>query len=451
MDLILRNGHIFYRGELVEGDIGIEGEIIQEVGELRGKSGKIEIDLGGRTVLPGIIDSHTHFGIEMMGAKSPDDFWYGSRSAIYGGVTTVIDFTEQRKGESLIKSFERRKEEAENKAIVDFSLHINITDFKVDYKREIEELISKGVKSFKFFTAYRSRGLMASDEKLYEAFSIIKENGGLAMVHCENGDIVDYLVEKFIKEGRKEAIYHAKSRPNFVEAEAISRVSYIAEATGCPLYIVHVSTKEGLLEVKRAKERGVELYAETCPQYLLLTEEKLKGEEGIYYIATPPLRKEEDCEALFRGISEGTIEVVSTDHAAFTKEQKKMGGGLFYKTPNGLPGVETLFPLLYTEGYLKGRITLKRLIEVLSINPGRIFGLKGKGEIMEGNDADMIVVDDGKTLKLHHLHGTTDFCPYEGMELTGIPYLTLRRGDILFRDGEFLGGNKRGRFIKCWS
>jgi dihydropyrimidinase len=451
MDLILRNGRIYYKGELVEGDIGIDGEIIQEIGDLRGRPGRLEIDVEGRTVFPGIIDSHTHFGIEMMGVKSPDDFWHGSKSAIYGGVTTVIDFTEQRRGESLIKSFERRKEEAEKKSILDFSLHINLTDFRIDYKKEIGELISRGVRSFKFFTAYRARGLMASDEKLYETFSIIKENGGLAMVHCENGNIVDYLVEKFIKEGKGEAIYHSLSRPNFVEAEAISRVIYIAEATSCPLYIVHVSTKEGLLEVKRAKERGVELYAETCPQYLLLTEEKLMGEEGIYYIATPPLRKEEDCEALFKGISEGLIDIVSTDHASFTKKQKKMGGGLFYKTPNGLPGVETLFPLLYTEGYLKGRITLKRLIEVLSINPGRIFGLKGKGEILEGNDADMVVVDDGKTLKLHHLHGNTDFCPYEGMVVRGVPYLTIRRGEILLRDGEFLGSNKRGRFIKCWS
>ena len=451
MDLILRNGRIYYKGELIEGDIGIDGEIIQEVGDIRGKIGRLEIDMRGRTVLPGIIDSHTHFGIEIMGVRSPDDFWYGSKSAIYGGVTTVIDFAEQNKGESLIKSFERRRREAEKKTIVDFSLHINLTDFGIDYKKEIEELISKGVKSFKFFTAYRSRSLMATDEMLYDAFSKIKENNGLAMVHCENGDIVDYLVEKFINEGKGKAIYHARSRPNFVEAEAISRVIYIAEATGCPLYIVHVSTKEGLWEVKRGKERGVELYAETCPQYLLLTEEKLKGEEGMYYIATPPLRKEEDCDALFKGISEGIIDVVSTDHAAFTKEQKKMGGSLFYKTPNGLPGVETLFPLLYTEGYLKGRITLKRLVEVLSINPGKIFGLKGKGEILEGNDADMVVVDEGKTLRLQYLHGNTDFCPYEGMEVKGVPYLTIRRGEILLRDGEFLGGNKRGRFINCYS
>jgi len=449
MDLILRNCRFFHRGEIIEGDIGIEGEKIEDIGDLRGKRATTEIDVKGKLTLPGVIDSHTHFGLEMMGERSPDDFFVGTRGALYGAVTTIIDFTEQAKGETLQASFLRRKNEAKGKIWTDFSLHINFTDFSTDWKSDVEKLISEGVKSFKFFTAYRKRGLMASDDELFEAFSFIGSLGGVAMVHAENGDLVDFFTEKLVKEKRTEPIYHARSRPNFVEAEAISRVIYIAEATGCPLYIVHVSTKEGLEEVKRGKERGVKIFAETCPQYLLLTEEKLKGPRGVYYIATPPLRTEEDNEALWEGVIRGTIDVISTDHAAYSKEQKERGGGEFQNTPNGLPGVETLFPLIYTEGVLKRGLTLERLVELLSINPSRIFGLENKGEIERGMDADIIVVDEESELTLQDefLHGGVDFCPYEGISVKGLPWLVLRRGEILLKENVFRGKSPSGKFV----
>lgn len=450
MDLILRNCHIFQNGEFKEGDIGVENEEIVHIGDLKGERATIEIDVNGRLVLPGVIDSHTHFGLQMMGEKSPDDFLKGTRGAIYGGVTTIIDFTEQAKGESLWTSFLRRRNEAQGKIWTDFSLHVNLTDFSHRWQEDVEGLISKGIKSFKFFTAYKKRGLMASDRELFEAFSYISSHGGMAMVHAENGDLVEFFTEKLINEGKIGPIYHARSRPNFVEAEAISRVIYIAEATNCPLYIVHVSTKEGLEEVRRGKERGVKIFAETCPQYLLLREEKLKGPHGIYYIATPPLRRKEDNEALWQGIFDGAIDVVSTDHAAYSKKQKEKGMGEFQKTPNGLPGVETLFSLIYTEGVLKRRLPIRRLVELLSINPSRIFDLSKKGKIEEGKDADLFVVDDEMevTLDDKSLHGGVDFCPYQGFTVKGLPSLVVRRGEILLRDRKFRGKIPQGRFIQ---
>ena len=449
MDLILRGATIVTARGLIEGDVGIEGERIARIGDLGGLPSKRELDLRGLLLLPGAIDSHVHFGLEMFGAKSPDDYYFGSRAAAHGGVTTVMDFTEQIPGESILDSFERKKEWGLRDAVVDFLLHINVTDFTTDYRCDIRRLIDMGVKSFKFFTAYRKRGLMARDDYLYDAMSVIRDAGGIAMVHCENGDIADYLAEKFIDEGKTTPIYHARSRPDFVEAEAISRVLYIAEATGCPVYIVHVSTKKGLEEVRRAKSRGVRVYAETCPHYLFLTEDKLEGEEGFQYIATPPLRKREDSLALWEGIKDGTIDTVATDHAAYSTEQKLLGGKEFHRTPSGLPGTETLLPLLYTYGVSAGEISLSRLAELISGNPARIFGLRDKGRIEEGAHADLVAVDPHKEVLLERdsLHGGTDFCPYHGFKVKGLPVFTLRRGELILEKGQFVGVRGKGSYI----
>ncbi len=449
MSILLRNGLIFYDRSLIEGDILVNGEKIEEVGDLSFVRADIEVDLKGRLVLPGIIDSHTHFGLEMLGFRSPDDFNRGTLSALYGGVTTVLDFTEQERGESLISSFNRRVQEAKGKSWVDYSLHINLTDFSTSWREEIGALIDKGIVSFKFFTAYRKRGLMAEDRELFEAFSIIRDLGGLAMVHSEWGDIIDILVERFIGLGKTEPLYHALSRPSFTEAEAISRVLYIAEATGCPIYIVHVTTREGLDEIRRAKNRGVKVSAEVCLHHLLLNEEKLKGDGGIYFIVTPPLRTSEDNDALWEGIFDGTVDVISTDHASYSKAQKEGGYGVFYKTPSGLPGVEHLFPLIFTEGYLKRGLPIERMVELLAINPARIFKLKGKGVLMEGFDADILVVDSEReiTVAQENLHGGVDYSPYEGFRLRGFPWLLMQRGEILLREGKLLANSPKGRFI----
>ena len=448
-NLLIKNGNIVNSEKIEKADILIENEKIKEIGEdLTFKEGEI-IDAEGNYIFPGVIDSHVHFQLPVKGTITADDFYTGTKAAACGGVTTIIDFAHpEKKGESLLKAVEKRISEAEGNVYVDYSLHTAIISSDNNILGEIPELIDKGITSFKLYTTYREEGIMVDDADLFFIMKKLTEFGGLPVVHAENNFLLEKLRAKYLSSGKTRAIYHARSRPNFAEDEAIRRAIYFADITNCPLFIFHLSTKEGLSSLTSARKKGKNVWAETCPHYLLLNENRLKGKDGNRFIMSPPLRTNEDKNALWHGLKRGDISVISTDHCSFNLQQKLASD--FSKVPSGLPGVETLLPLIYTHGVLKKRITINNLVEVLCENPAKIYGLyPKKGTISVGSDADIVIFDPEMkvTLDYKDLHMNVDWSPYQGWKLTGFPIYTILRGNIIYKEGKFLGEEKLGKFI----
>jgi len=453
MDMVIKNGVLVRHKEILHRDIGIRAGKIAKIAE-HISEGEGIIDASDRLVFPGLIDAHTHMETPVRGVLSSDDFSTGTRAAAAGGVTTIIDFTIQAKGQSLKESIEERKRQANGKAYIDYALHCNLTDFKISFLREIPEMIESGITSFKVFMAYRNDGIMVSNENLKLLLRETEKCGGLVQVHAENGFLLDYLVKKASQESNTSPVFHAKTRPNWVEEEAVVRAIALAEETNGRLYLVHLSTKEAIEAVRWGKKRGIKLFAETCPQYLVLDKALYEGNDGGYYITSPPLRSEEDRDTLWEGIKEGTIEVVATDHCPFTRAQKDSGKNIFFRTPNGLPGVETLLPILYSEGVVKRGLSPNQLVALLAYNPARIFGLyPRKGAIEEGSDADLVIFNPEREVKIQvsELHMNIDYSPYEGLTLKGVPEITISRGEIIYEQGNFPASPGRGRFIPATS
>jgi dihydropyrimidinase len=368
----------------------------------------------------------------------------------------VVDFDLQQKGETLLEAIERKQSWAEGKTVVDYSLHPAVMDPRPEVIAEVEKAcLEYGTPSFKIFMVYDFRVDDATMIKLLEA---TKRYGGLVQVHAENVYIIQHMNEVLERQGKLSPYYHAVSRPNIAEEEAVARAAKMVELTGSRIYIVHLSSKEGLWKVKEARDRGIDVYAETCPQYLLLTEERYKepGFNGAKYVMSPPLRTAESSEALWTGLKGGDLQVVATDHCPFDFEGKKdmFGKDDYKKIPNGAPGIETLLMLLHSEGVVKGRLSLERMVEVLSTGTARMFGLGEKGEIAVGKDADIVVFDPDQkfTIRRDKLHMNVDYTPFEGMEVTGMPTAVYSRGlKVAQWNGEqmaFVGEIGRGRFVK---
>lgn len=446
-DLCIKHGNVVSPAGVQKLDVGVaNGKIVSLEKDLSGKSTET-IDAANRLIFPGIIDAHTHFGIPILNTQSADDFASGSMAAAFGGVTTIIDFTVQQPGQSLLESFDSRLNQARGKSHVDFGFHVNITSQPEKWLQEISQLIRLGVRSFKLFFTYEN--MMVNERQFRLVMEKVAGQDGLVMLHAEDHHIVRTGIKQYVSAGETTPIYHARSRPPQAEALAIKRASRIARELGAPLYIVHLSSKAGLTEAKRARDAGAKLFLETCPQYLLLTEEAYLQPNGHYYITTPPLREKEDCKALWRALADDEIDVVATDHCPFTQSQKNCGNGEFHKTPNGLPGVETLFPLLFTYGVGRGRISTEKLVRLLAQNPARIFSLSSrKGKIAVGADADLIIwnpaVED--KISIRQLHGNADWNPYEGKKIAGRLEHTILRGQFLVRDGRFVGEAVKGRY-----
>lgn len=452
MDLIIKNGTVVTSSDTFVGDVGIAGDKIVALGaHIEHPQAQI-LDARGKLVLPGCIDVHTHMQLPFMGNVTIDDFELGSQAAACGGVTCFVDFAIQAKGETLIEAIEKRRAVADGHVHVDYSLHAGITDPTDEVLASIPKVIEYGVPSFKLFMIYFKEGWMINDGALHAILLAAREHGALVGVHAENPFILDYNVDKFKKEGKLDMPWHGRARPNFVEAEAIRRAIFLTEQADSRLYIFHMSTKEGVQLVAEAKGRGVAVFAETGPHYLLLTEKCYETPDGLNYLAGPPLRKEEDNAALWRGLSTGAVQVLATDHCAFSRAQKMSGGGQdFTKVPNGLPGIETLLPLTYSEGVRKGRISLNQMVELLSANPAKLFGLHPhKGSLAPGADADVVLLDPEKTQTISPevLHTKMDFNPFTGMKVTGWPVLTISRGRILWKDDQFQGDATWGRFVR---
>ena len=452
MGIVITNGKIVSSKEILEEDIRIVGEKIVEIGLNISKAEDEIIDAKGSYIIPGAIDVHTHFDADACGIVA-DSFYTGSKAAISGGTTTIIDFAEQEKGSTLKEALNQWSKKTKNNTYTDYGYHMTISDWNKETEKEMEDMVKEGITSFKMFLAYKD--LQVDDKTIYEALKKSKELGALVSFHCENGDIIDKLREEAILNGDTAPIFHAETRPASLEREAISRLTSIAEIVDAPVYIVHLSSKDGFHEIERAKERGQKVFVETCPQYLLLNKDYYlpKGQdpfEGAKYVMSPPLRDSQSNEVLWNGISSGEIDVVATDHCAFNyKVQKELGIDDFTKIPNGAPGVENRFKLIYTYGVKENRINIQKLVEVLAENPAKIFGLyPKKGVIKEGSDADIVIFNPEykSTIKAEEQIQNVDYNLYEGFPQYGQFEYIFLRGQVIVKDEEIINPNPIGKY-----
>lgn len=452
IDLLIRNGVVVTPEATIEADVAIVGEKVFALGE-RGSfsQAKQEYDAKGKFILPGLIDPHVHMAHPFKGQPSVDGFFTTTVSGAFGGTTTIIDFAIQwDKSRSVKELIQQRIADAENEVVIDFGLHATPTKSCEETIESIEAAMQLGVPSYKVYMIYRSQGRMVDDGILYRLLEEMGKGEGILMVHAENAPIAEYNQELFVSQGHTQPAYFPKVKPNVVEAEAINRVIFLNKAADSRLYIAHLSTREGLELIRRAQKRGEFVRVETCPHYLTLTSDLYGGQNGDRFICSPPLRSQADVNALWEGIADGTISVISSDHCGFSLKQKALGNGDFSQTPNGLPGIETRLPIAYTEGVKKRKISLNRMVEVLSTNAAKIFGLyPRKGAILPGSDADLVILDAAEpyTITAGGMHGAVDWTPYEGMQVYGSVEATILRGEFIVKDGELTVAKGYGHYL----
>jgi dihydropyrimidinase len=453
-DTIIANGTVATATDTYQADVAIEGGKIVALGrDLPRDNAKRVFDVPGKYIFPGGIDVHTHLDMPFGGTTSSDDFETGTRSAAFGGTTTLIDFAIQYKGQSLRTAFDTWMQKASTKAVSDYSFHCIITDLPDARLDEMKDLVRDGVSSFKLFMAYPGV-FMLDDASIFKALRTAGSSGAMVCMHAENGGAIDVIVKQALAEGKTAPKYHALTRPTTAEAEATARAIALAEMAGAPVYIVHLSCNDALERVREARDRGLPVYAETCPQYLYLSIENfdVPGFEGAKYVFTPPLREKWHQEKLWKGLKNDHLQVVSTDHCPFCfKEQKELGVGDFTKIPNGGPGIEHRMSLVYSGGVAQGRFSVNRFVELVATTPAKLFGLyPRKGTISVGSDADLVIFDpNGEhtiSAKTHHMR--VDYSMFEGIKVKGMPEIVFSRGRVLVENDKFLGRPGQGEFLK---
>jgi len=453
-DTIIKNGTVVTATDTYRADVAIANGKVSAVGaSLPADDASKIIDATGKLVLPGGIDVHTHLDMPFGGTTTADDFETGTRAAAFGGTTTLIDFAIQYKGQPLRQAFDTWMSKAASKAVCDYAFHCIVTDVSGGQLSEMNDLVHEGVTSFKLFMAYPGV-FMLDDGSIFKALQTTAKNGGLVCMHAENGSAIDVIVQQALAEGKKAPKYHALTRPTTAEAEAVGRAVALAEMAGAPIYIVHLSCNDALEKVREARDRGLPVYAETCPQYLYLSLENMDapGFEGAKYVFTPPLREKWNQEKLWSGLQRDHLQVVSTDHCPFCfKEQKEMGRDDFTKIPNGGPGVEHRMSLIYSGGVAGGRFSVNRFVELVSTTPAKLFGLyPRKGTIAVGSDADLVIFDPKRkhtiSAKTHHMR--VDYSMFEGIEVTGMADVVLSRGKVVVEGDKFLGRAGQGEFLR---
>lgn len=453
-DVLITDGTVVTASDTYAADVGIRDSKIAAMGaQLPRENATRVISAKGKLVMPGGIDVHTHLDMPFGGTTSADDFETGTRAALFGGTTTIIDFAIQYKGQTLRTAFDAWMKKAESRAIGDYGFHCIITDLPEARIEEMKELIRDGVTSFKLFMAYPGV-FMLDDASIFRAMKASSKNGGMICMHAENGGAIDVIVRQALAEGKTAPKYHALTRPTTAEAEATSRAIALAEMAGAPLYIVHLSCNDALEKVREGRDKGLPVYAETCPQYLYLSLEDMEkpGFESAKYVFTPPLREKWHQERLWSGLKHDHLSVVSTDHCPFCfKEQKEMGKDDFTKIPNGGPGIEHRMSLIYSGGVAAGRFNANRFVEITSTTPAKLFGIyPRKGTIAVGSDADIVVFDATRkhtiSAKTHHMR--VDYSMFEGITVTGMPDVVLSRGRVLVEGDDFHGKPGSGNFLK---
>lgn len=448
---LLKNGTLVSGEGTEKQDILIEGEKIVKIAPHIEAQDAEEIDVEGKLLFPGFIDGHTHFDLEVAGTVTADDFETGTKAAVLGGTTLVVDFASQDKGGHTLKEgLEKWHKKADGKCSCDYSFHMSIVEWNEETEKEIQDMIEEGITSFKLYMTYPA--MMVEDRDLYKILKKLNECGCFAGVHCENAGVIDALIEEAKKEGRLGPENHPLVRPDTMEAEAVHRLLVIAKEAGAPVMVVHLTNKKAYEEILKARENGQTVLAETCPQYLLLDDSAYSKPDfgGAVYVCAPPLRKKEDQECLWEGLAKGEIQTVATDQCSFTLEQKAMGKDDFTKIPGGLPGVQTRGTLLYTYGVREGKITVEQMCRLLSENPAKLYGVyPRKGALLEGSDGDIVVFDPEKESVISaKTHGyNTDNNPFEGFALHGDIDKVFLRGNLVVENGEVIK-EKAGTYIR---
>lgn len=465
MKTLIQGGTVISASDECKSDVLVEDGIIKLIGvNLPDHNIDEVIDAHGKLLLPGGIDVHTHFDLPMFDTVSSDDHYTGHKAAAFGGTTTVIDFVPQS-GSDLPKDIDTWFQKTELKAAIDYSFHMNISIFNDQVAKQIPGLIDLGITTLKVFTAYNNT-LRIPDVDIFKVMRIAKEHGFLTMLHAENGDIIEILVQEALSAGKTTPEWHAYTRPAWGAVEAVVKGISLSAHTGAPLYVVHMNAAGEVDQLAYGRDLGLPIMGETCPQYLFFTAKDLQRVDGAKWICSPPMRSEEDNERLWLGLMDGTIQVVGTDHCAFfydgTKALsyegkevripgKELGKNNFTKIPNGLPGVGDRLPILWTEGVGKGRISINQFVSLTATNPAKIFGLyPRKGVIQPGSDADIVIWDSEKKIDygLEWSHHRTDYNLYEGWKLTGFPEKVLLRGKCIVDGQSWLGKAGDGKFIK---
>lgn len=451
MKYLLKNGTLVSGEGTEQKDILIEGEKIVKIAPYIEDGDAEEINVEGKLLFPGFIDGHTHFDLEVAGTVTADDFETGTKAAISGGTTLVIDFASQDKGGHTLKEgLEKWHKKADGKCSCDYSFHMSIVEWNEETEKEIQDMIEEGITSFKLYMTYPA--MMVEDRDLYKILKKLNECGCFAGVHCENAGVIDALIEEAKKEGRLGPENHPLVRPDTMEAEAVHRLLVIAKEAGAPVMVVHLTNKKAYEEIVKARENGQTVFAETCPQYLLLDDSAYSKPDfgGAVYVCAPPLRKKEDQDCLWKALANGQIQTVATDQCSFTLEQKAMGKEDFTKIPGGLPGVQTRGALLYTYGVREGKITVEQMCRLLSENPAKLYGVyPKKGALLEGSDGDIVVFDPEKesviSAKTHAYN--TDNNPFEGFALHGDIDKVFLRGNLVVEGGKVVE-EKTGEYVK---
>ncbi|MGA2133055.1 MAG: dihydropyrimidinase [Bryobacteraceae bacterium] len=454
MPTLIQNGTVVTSEKTFPADILIEAGKIREIApHIPSDNATRIIDASGMLLLPGGIDVHTHLDMPFGGTTSSDDFETGTRAAAFGGTTTLIDFAIQARGMKMRDALDIWWKKADNKASIDYGLHMIVTDLYEAGLEDMDAMVREGVASFKLFMAYPGV-LLVDDATIFKVLSQSARNGALICMHAENGGVIDVIVRRALAEGKTAPIYHALTRPVAAEAEAVHRAIALAEIAGAPIYIVHLSSEDALNQVREARDRGLPAFAETCPQYLLLSTDDLARPnfEGAKYVFTPPLREKHHQPKLWDGLKNDHLQVVSTDHCPFCfADQKALGKDDFTKIPNGGPGIENRLQLIYHYGVNQGRLSLNRFVELVSTTPARLFGLyPRKGELAAGSDADIVIWDPEAehTISAGSHHMRVDYSMFEGFQVKGNARMVLSRGEVIVDGGQYLGRPGRGEFLK---
>jgi dihydropyrimidinase len=454
MRTLITNGTIVTADGSTAADVLIDGETIAQIGRDLAASVTADetLDASGKYVIPGGIDVHTHMELPFGGTFAKDTFETGTRAAAFGGTTSIVDFAVQGKGQSLRQGLDAWHAKAEGNAVADYGFHMIMSDVNDATLAEMDGLVAEGVPDFKLFTAYP--GVFYSDDgAIFRAMQQTARNGGLIMMHAENGMAIDVVAEQTVAAGMTDPIGHGLARKAVFEGEATNRVIRLAEAAGVPVYIVHLSAREALAEVRAARDRGAKAFAETCPQYLFLSLDDLgHGFDGAKFVCSPPLRTRDNWDDIWSGLVTDDLQIVSTDHCPIDFHgQKELGRGDFRKIPNGLPGVEDRVDLLHDGGVVAGRISRERWVEIVSTAPAKMFGMfPHKGAVAVGSDADLVIYDPARrhkiSAKTHHMN--VDYSCYEGRTVQGGSDVVFSRGSVIVRDGTFTGRKGHGRFIE---
>lgn len=465
MDLLIKGGTVVTATSKIKADVAVKGGKIVAIGTNLKPEKKTEVvDAKGKLVLPGAIDGHTHLDMFFMGTSSTDNYWTGTRSAACGGTTTVFDFVTQGQGQNMWDAVEARAAiAAEQGPAVDYSFHVGVTDVKTpEMLNSMEDCVKNGITSFKVFMVY---DFGVDDGQFFSTLSKAAEIGGLVGVHAENKDVNNYLIAKYLSEGKTEAWWHYMAKNESVEGEADVRAINLAKMAGTPLYIVHLANKQGMEAVKQARDDGYPIFAETCPQYLAFTNKVYKdgipevGLRAADFVCSPPIKGKESQDALWDGIISGDVATIATDHCPFLQSEKDWGitkadgtPGNFTTIPNGCAGVENMYPYILSEAN-KGRITFEKAVEICATNPAKLFGIDHcKGSLEVGLDADIVIYDPKKNFVVkneENMHGRLDHTIWESAKMKGYPVATYCRGALVYKDGEFVGEQGHGQMIKC--